>query len=1241
MGESLDIIKQDIRSVLLSSKAGVKASRLQGEYQELCGGYIPHTKFGYSTLQDFLASLNDVVRIGRNSENELTYYAIADKSTKHIQSLVSKQKPKKQPKKKAPPSSSRNVTFSKPFVKPKFSKISTGYSKPNYKKKHHLEHPKKPQQTSYKKTFSLENSSRLNDIKKIEHSSDRQNSFQQKINKQNFSNKSHPDSKNIKGVDDSRKNQIPPRFSRKIIKNDTRECSLYDNPLGSSPAKSKNSDFANKNFVVSEKHSICSQDAIIQQDEFEDNFEMESGHERVISNLKKLLSISKGGLHLAGISSLYKKTYQEELLDSVLDDIVNGVIKGCASVEKVHVNGNNKYILFPYSESLFRDKNISISVDVKFHSILNLGEDYEVIVTYSATCEKIYVQLLSEHKMLQEMVTKIKQAYISLSELHSIKTGSFVITQDYFRAKVISIKKKQVELYKIDFADCTASYWTSLKNLRPMSPSIAEFPRFCILCTLHRPSNDMSQKWTMNSAEEFTETYAHDSLILTTIGISLVKFNEIMEPQNLHNVIFYKGNQQYKSNVNARLLDEEKAAQVVINNCSNPFEFQPNSFAELPNKEICNLFVFNVSCTTEVEVCIIGSGFSDKLDDLENKMFEFYNNAEVKTKLPSPPPCNCIYAVLSEENCTRCRLISIENDYEGTVYLVDNGETETILLKNLRSLTNEFIHLPMQCINVCLAGLDHNAIATHCTILQKLSDTVVHKTCTARIVEHLNKSSNKTSIVELFTPSETTSTSLNQICFEMITNESLFPMLPASDSFSAVSIGNVDVENSLVFVRLAGEGMVKLNDCLAELESSLDCQACDNIYQDKLCIAKLPDGMYRARVQKLNSDDSQKLSVYLIDIGTIKSVTPDALLKLEDETALSIPPQAICCRLSEAVSNNSSQKALNDIANVLSTSPSLPVLMKVEKFLKDEPHVVSLWLDDECKTQIVGHENYRPHSKLSNYSKSSSSTNSRSNSELSEITVENRSNVDVGECFDNDIFPINKPFTEPTEQNLVLSDIKTIADFMYRNTQAEQYKHVLSLDENPLTVRVEDAVAPDCLQIISMHDVRSRDILCTTLNHRYDKSRRQKEALDIKTNQMYAWYSESENLWYRVRALSMIDNDVSVYLVDYGYCRATVRSFLHALDAQFAKLPDFVITAKLSGIRPLAEHDGVWPDNVSCKVRDYLKGKCYLAHVLKIVRCDPILQRDVWEVLLSDMSAPNFWINDFIVDEWKCASYLA
>ncbi|XP_025090824.1 tudor domain-containing protein 7-like isoform X2 [Pomacea canaliculata] len=86
--------KAMIRSVLISEKNGVPASRFLEDYREITGEKIPFKLFGFSRVEDFIRSIPDVVRIGHGL-GEPTYYAVANEATAHIQSLVAKQRSKK------------------------------------------------------------------------------------------------------------------------------------------------------------------------------------------------------------------------------------------------------------------------------------------------------------------------------------------------------------------------------------------------------------------------------------------------------------------------------------------------------------------------------------------------------------------------------------------------------------------------------------------------------------------------------------------------------------------------------------------------------------------------------------------------------------------------------------------------------------------------------------------------------------------------------------------------------------------------------------------------------------------------------------------------------------------------------------------------------------------------------------------------------------------------------------------
>ncbi|XP_033640298.1 uncharacterized protein LOC117300681 [Asterias rubens] len=88
-------VNRNLRSVLITEKAGVALNRLQGEYQALLGETIPFKEFGFPSLEAYLKSIPAVVSIRRGPTGEMMCAAVADETTKHIASLVSRQKGKK------------------------------------------------------------------------------------------------------------------------------------------------------------------------------------------------------------------------------------------------------------------------------------------------------------------------------------------------------------------------------------------------------------------------------------------------------------------------------------------------------------------------------------------------------------------------------------------------------------------------------------------------------------------------------------------------------------------------------------------------------------------------------------------------------------------------------------------------------------------------------------------------------------------------------------------------------------------------------------------------------------------------------------------------------------------------------------------------------------------------------------------------------------------------------------------
>nr|E1C3S7.1 RecName: Full=Tudor domain-containing protein 7 [Gallus gallus] len=79
-----DLVAKALRSVLHSSKHGIPLSELQDEYRSLTGEWIPFRHLGYATLEAYVASIPEVVRIERNQTGEVTCHAVACPETIYV-----------------------------------------------------------------------------------------------------------------------------------------------------------------------------------------------------------------------------------------------------------------------------------------------------------------------------------------------------------------------------------------------------------------------------------------------------------------------------------------------------------------------------------------------------------------------------------------------------------------------------------------------------------------------------------------------------------------------------------------------------------------------------------------------------------------------------------------------------------------------------------------------------------------------------------------------------------------------------------------------------------------------------------------------------------------------------------------------------------------------------------------------------------------------------------------------------
>ncbi|KAL3248221.1 hypothetical protein MRX96_056632 [Rhipicephalus microplus] len=91
-GDSMEEVKTILRSILTSEKAGIQLRYLDNEYRTLTGMRIPYRQLGFNTLEEYLYSIPDVVRLSRNAEGNLVVSVVVTESTAHVAEMVRGQK---------------------------------------------------------------------------------------------------------------------------------------------------------------------------------------------------------------------------------------------------------------------------------------------------------------------------------------------------------------------------------------------------------------------------------------------------------------------------------------------------------------------------------------------------------------------------------------------------------------------------------------------------------------------------------------------------------------------------------------------------------------------------------------------------------------------------------------------------------------------------------------------------------------------------------------------------------------------------------------------------------------------------------------------------------------------------------------------------------------------------------------------------------------------------------------------
>jgi len=973
--------------------------------------------------------------------------------------------------------------------------------------------------------------------------------------------------------------------------------------------------------------------------------------EEITQNLVKLLSEYSAGLHISKLSEVYKNKFSKVLPSEVQKLIQDKQLTDCASLHVCETLTGKKYIIFPAEKKQCSSQGFQEKTNVENPAAVNptarepltVGQEYPVTIVHVVNCNEIFIHLKSDHAEYLHMQTCLEKS----TQLHHAIRGKFedaprfVVTKEGLRAKIKAVKEGKADVFYVDTGGHAV---VPLNQLFALPSAAAAFKHYAVCCSMHRPT-EKGAEWHHESGKHFKERYLEAEMVMRVVEVLHVESLQCDDCSYRYAVFFYFNS----FNVNARLIHEEQeitAGHQV--NVVDPFQFQPMETASIPKGECFQVHQLVALSTIEVTACLFGECYSDKLSELQTNMWDYYSDVSENSLLAEALPLNCIYAVLYSDTCLRGRLVSVSGT-EGSVYWVDYGITDTVELSALKPLKQEFCNLPVQAMNLCIAGLEHTPLVHHEEIIYRLNNLADFDAVFVRRVESCQNMYSSPH-VELLGTYKDYNINISSLCHNLIVDNTYDPSIPESDNPFSACISHIEGEH--VYMQIDGPGLTKLQSCLREIEEEHKNQKpklADHLYINKLCLANIFGKLYRVKIEKLIDDKLRGICVILVDSGKSQKISRGSLYKIEREELLTIPPQVLCCTLSSE--KNACVMCLGteqDKHYCIVTSPAIlkpgPVMMKFsEKSSGRDPHKVLIWVQKESndKDSDIADDSSAtiPRGGNSDSLILESSTNSycSATGDLSEpgsacngslvrpkISPVVSTDLDISPCVWLPTCEVANRITGNFQSSMKLEDGDSFPGFM-------------------LLVKVEDALSLDYLQLVPYGNICFRENLNNAITEYVKKCPTvELTSEDIQVGEKYAFCCTKPQLpkcWYRVKVQSKAAGFISVYFIDYGSCEFTAeRSMFCKLPCAFADVPPMIMHARLTGLESL---DQGWSEELSARFQDLVIGKQFYAHCLKVVCNESHWSQKLVDVCLCDVStSSDVWLDDILVNAWKCARYV-
>lgn len=552
----------------------------------------------------------------------------------------------------------------------------------------------------------------------------------------------------------------------------------------------------------------------------------------------------------------------------------------------------------------------------------------------------------------------------------------------------------------------------------------------------------------------------------------------------------------------------------------------------IPTSAVWDVYVASVT-SNDIWVRLIGEEYDEKYNDV---MTELEMKMITDEKVVTDPKVDEYYLIKCDSNFIRVQLREIISEEECEVFFVDNGESDTILLSDLRFLPTEYLNLPAQAIQCKLSYVDvsHEAAQIY------LMNNVIAKSFVAEVVKLPSAEDNVATIILHNTNDENQNINVNNCILDLIIKKIEPPVL-TQRHVTLVKLLQVEA-NTSPYLQIQGENLSFLENVLKEVHDNMDVVEIHGLSAHPRMSSRNHQKQFLCQYRNtwrrgiiVNTDDLRKPTVLFIDYGITEKVLFNEIFDIDKvlPPLKNFPAQAVQVNLLNLPASKLNVGVIHRLREL--APPNMLVITKCINVVNGVPEV-ELFKRVQPDNMIASINtdltfNYEEYSQ-------------RTLEELQALDASNSSQRGSSGCTD----PLEKYVLPPVNQ---FFDVEV-------SMSSNPYNFVVQ----PLEIRPK---FDDMMKDLQEHyEAQHNIMLSPTLE-------------ELKEDATFAALHPDDDTWYRVTILNVqkILNDtlVSVRYADYGDAGLVTIDKLKFLDQRFRQIPALAIRAKLHGVKPKEQAD--------------------------------------------------------------------